>query len=118
MSFDPRTSIPESLGPVRRAILEGLIDTEGPMSVSQLHALMPVGTPRGTAEAGILREFRSGRIMRTSPGVYKLAPARPPEAKPTPPDPPAVRSGGMTEQDWLPALPTRSLHPRVAPDTS
>jgi hypothetical protein len=108
-SFDPRISIPESLGPVRRAVLEGLLDGEGPMSVAQLHALMPVGTPRGTAEAGILREFRSGRIMRTSPGVYKLAPARPPEAKPTPPDPPAVRSDGMTDQDWLAALETWSI---------
>jgi len=85
-SFDPRISIPESLGPVRRAVLEGLLDGEGPMSVAQLHALMPVGTPRGTAEAGILREFRSGRILRTSPGHYALAPARPPEAKrPFPP---------------------------------
>src|SRR6266478_2830261 len=80
-AFDPRIEIPESLGPVRRAVLEGLLDGEGPMSVSELHALMPVGTPRGTTEAGILREYRSGRILRISPGHYALAPARPPEAK-------------------------------------
>jgi hypothetical protein len=99
-SFDPRTSIPESLGPVRRAILEGLIDTEGPMSVSQLHAVMPPGTPRSTAEASILREFRSGRIERVSPGHYTLAPARPPEAKPAPPPEP-VRADGTTDEVWL-----------------
>jgi hypothetical protein len=100
-SFDPRISIPESLGPVRRAILEGLIDTEGPMSVSQLHACMPPGTPRSTAEASILREFRSGRILRTSPGHYALAPARPPEAKrPSTPPPPTLED----EATWFAAL--------------
>jgi len=98
-SFDPRISIPESLGPVRRAILEGLIDGQGAMSVSQLHACTPLGTPRGTTEAGVLREYRSGRIIRTSPGHYTLAPA--PPSKPTPPDPPAVRSDGTNDEQWL-----------------
>jgi hypothetical protein len=95
-SFDPRISIPESLGPVRRGILEGLIDGEGALSVAELHALMPVGTPRGTTEAGILREYRSGRIIRTSPGHYALAPARPPEAKrPSSPPPPTPDEEAM-----------------------
>jgi hypothetical protein len=94
-SFDPRISIPESLGPVRRAILEGLIDSEGPMSVSQLHACMPPGTSRSTAEASILREFRSGRIERVAPGTYRLAP--PPKPKPPPPPP-------DEEQMWFDAL--------------
>jgi len=62
---------------------------------------MPVGTPRGTAEAGILREFRSGRILRTSPGHYALASARPPEAKrPSPPPPPTPDEETM----WLSAF--------------
>jgi hypothetical protein len=100
-AFDPRIAIPESLGPVRRAILEGLIDGEGALSVSELHALMPVGTPRGTTEAGILREYRSGRILRISPGHYALAPARPPEAKrPSPPPPPTPED----EATWFAAL--------------
>jgi hypothetical protein len=46
-SFDPRISIPESLGPVRRAILEGLIDTEGAdvgLAVTCVYAL--AHTPR------------------------------------------------------------------------
>jgi hypothetical protein len=98
-SFDPRISIPETLGPVRRAILEGLIDGEGPMSVSELHALMPVGTPRGTAEAAILREYRSGRILRTSPGHYALTPVKPPGAKPA--APPEL---DKSEDEWFAAL--------------
>jgi hypothetical protein len=111
-SFDPRISIPESLGPVRRAILEGLIDGEGPMSVSELHALMPVGTPKGTAEAGILREFRSGRIERVSPGVYKLAPPKSPGAKPAPaPEPESVRGDAMTDEKWMQALEAWALDP-------
>jgi hypothetical protein len=107
-SFDPRIAIPESLGAVRRAILEGLIDADEPLSVSQLHALMPVGTARGTAEAGILREFRSGRIMRTSPGHYALAPARPPEAKPLSPPPPSTPEDEAT---WLSALEAWAVDP-------
>jgi hypothetical protein len=100
-SFDPRISIPESLGPVRRAVLEGLLDGEGPMSVSELHALMPVGTPRGTAEAAILREYRSGRITRTSPGHYVLAPVQPSKpAKPVSPPAPSPEE----EQVWGDAL--------------
>src|SRR6266478_2300794 len=100
-SFDRRISIPESLGPVRRAILEGLIDTEGPMSVSQLHAVMPPGTPRSTAEASILREFRSGRIERVSAGHYVLAKPKPPEAKPSSPPPPPTPD---EEATWFVAL--------------
>ncbi len=71
------------------------------MSVAELHALMPVGTPRGTAEAAILREYRSGRILQTSPGRYALAPARPPEVKrPSPPPPPTADEEAM----WYVAL--------------
>ncbi len=90
-SFDPRVSIPETLGPVRRAILEGLIDGEGALSVAELHALMPLGTPRGTVEAAILREYRSGRIERVGPGLYVLAKPKPAEqpksARQPPPTP-------------------------------
>jgi hypothetical protein len=99
-AFDPRISIPETLGPVRCAILEGLIDGDGPMSVAQLHALMPVGTPRGTAEAGILREYRSGRIIRTGPGHYVLASVQPPGAKPAPPPEQSERG----DDEWLTAM--------------
>jgi hypothetical protein len=100
-SFDPRVSIPETLGPVRRAVLEGLIDSEGALSVAELHALMPLGTPRGTTEAAILREYRSGRITRTSPGHYVLAPVQPSKpAKPVPPPAPSPEE----EQVWGDAL--------------
>jgi hypothetical protein len=100
-SFDPRIEIPESLGPVRRAILEGLIDGEGALSVAELHALMPLGTPRGTAEAAILREYRSGRILRTSPGRYTLAPVQPSKpARLAPPPAPSPEE----EQVWGDAI--------------
>jgi hypothetical protein len=94
----------EHLGPLRRAVLDHLVDTEGPQSVAQILAAMPVGTTRGSAESAVKREFDAGRIIRTSPGHYALAPARPDPPKPAPPDPPAVRSDGMTDQEWLAAL--------------
>jgi hypothetical protein len=100
-SFDPRVSIPESLGRVRRAILEGLVDGEGAMSVSQLHALMPVGTPRGTAEAAILRELRSGRIERIAPGTYVLAKPKPAKPAEQPKPPPVAPEDEAT---WFAAL--------------
>jgi hypothetical protein len=103
-SFDPRISIPESLGRLRRAILEGLIDADAPMSVSQLHACMPVGTPRGTTEAGILREYRSGRIERVGPGIYRLAPPKPAEPPKPSPDPPQAHGDGLTEEAVFEAL--------------
>jgi hypothetical protein len=106
-SFDPRVSIPETLGPVRRAILEGLIDGEGALSVSQLHALMPVGTPRGTTEAGILREYRSGRIERIAAGTYILAKPTPPEPKPKPASHPTPED----EAIWFDALERWAVDP-------
>jgi len=50
--------------------------------------------------------------MRTSPGHYTIAPARPEPPKPAPsPDPPAVRSDGMTDQMWLDALEAWHIDP-------
>jgi hypothetical protein len=100
-SFDPRVSIPETLGPVRRAILEGLIDGEGALSVAELHALMPLGTPRGTVEAAILRESRSGRIERVGPGLYVLAKPKPAEQPKSARQPPPTP---IEEATWFAAL--------------
>ena len=76
------------------------------MSVSQLHACMPPGTLKGTAETAIKREFAAGRIKRVAPGNYVLAPPKPPEpSQPAPPpDPPKVRSDGHTNEEWFAAL--------------
>jgi hypothetical protein len=102
-----RRSLPgvDHLGVLRRSVLDALIDNERPLSVAEIIAHMPVGPTRGSAESAIKREFDAGRIMRTSPGHYTIAPARPEPPKPAPsPDPPAKRSDGMTDQDWLAAL--------------
>jgi len=102
----------EHLGVLRRAVLDALLDADEPLSVSRILAEMPVGTSRGNAESAIKREFDQGRIMRTSPGHYALAPARAEPPKPAPsPDPPAVRSDGMTDQMWFDALEAWHVNP-------
>jgi hypothetical protein len=93
------------IGPMRQAVLDHLIDSvdAGPQSVAQFLAAMPAGTSRNTAESAIKREFDAGRIERVGPGLYVLAPPKPPEAKPAPlPEP--VRGDGMTDQQWFDAL--------------
>ena len=94
-AFDPRVSIPESLGMVRRRILEELIDSESPMSVAQFIASMP-GITRGAIESGLLRNLRTGLVEKTAPGTYRLAP---PPKRPEPPPPTPVN-----DQLWFDAL--------------
>jgi hypothetical protein len=89
------------VGSTRQAVLDHLIDSvdAGPQSVAQILAAMPAGTSRNTAESAIKREFDQGRIIRTSPGHYLLAPVKPPEAKPAPlPEP------DKSEDEWFLAL--------------
>jgi hypothetical protein len=46
------------------------------------------------------------------PGVYKLAPAKSPEASPAPqPDPPGVRGNGHSADEWLDALERWAVDP-------
>ncbi len=98
----------EHLGPLRRAVLDHLVDTDEPQSVAQVLAAMPVGTTRGSGESAIKREFDAGRILRTSPGHYALAPARPPEAKrPSTPPPPTPDE----EAIWFDALERWAVDP-------
>ncbi len=66
----------EHLGPLRRAVLDHLVDTDEPQSVAQLLSAMPPGTTRGSAESAIKREFDAGRIERVAPGTYRLAPGQ------------------------------------------
>jgi hypothetical protein len=111
--------IEHAIGPLRQAILDHLLDMAdaGPQSVAQILATMPPGTTRGNAEAAIHREHKAGRIVRTSPGHYVLAPPKPP-APPEPPPPAAVKMievlagfawpaadrGALTEDEWFEAL--------------
>jgi len=91
------------IGPLRQAVLDHLLDSAeaGPQSVSQILAAMPPGTTRGNVESAVKREYDQGRITRTSPGRYTLAPLQPPA---TPPEQPKVRDDGHTAEEWLAAL--------------
>jgi hypothetical protein len=91
----------EHLGPLRRAVLDHLLDTDEPQSVAQILAVMPPGTTRGSGESAIKREFDAGRIERASPGVYRLAPARPVE-QPKSSKPPSQQP--EEEAMWFDAL--------------
>jgi hypothetical protein len=93
------------LGPLRRAVLDHLLDSvdAGPQSVADILIAMPPGTTRGTAETAIKREFDSGRILRVAPGTYVLAPPKPPEPPKPPPTEP-LRRDGHTDSEWLAAL--------------
>jgi hypothetical protein len=95
-------SLPEiehAIGPLRQAVLDHLLDTEGPQSVSQILAAMPPGTTRGSAESAIKREFDVGRIERVAAGMYRLAPPRPIE-----PPKPALAPTPEDDAIWFDAL--------------
>src|SRR5262245_7391189 len=94
--------IEHAIGAPRQAVLDHLLATEGDHSMAQIKAALPNVLP-GTVEACVRREWEAGRLVRVSPGFYRLAPAKPPEAKPAPtpePDPPGV----LTEEEWLAAM--------------
>jgi hypothetical protein len=90
----------------------------GPQSVAQILAGVGGTVSRNDVEAAIHREHKAGRIIRTNPGHYILAPPKPPEPpQPPPADDPAVNvismvSGfawpsdlaGLSEAEWLAAL--------------
>src|SRR5262249_21454794 len=105
VSFDPRILIPDSIGPVRRRVLEELIDSENPMSVGQFIASMPPGVTRGNVETALLRNLRAGLVERVGAGIYRLAPPKPPEpSKPAAPPP-------EDEAVWYSALDAWALDP-------
>jgi hypothetical protein len=96
-------------GPLRRAIIDHLVDTAeaGPQSVAMILAAMPPGTSRNTLESALRRSLQAGEIERTGPGLYVIGKPKPPgPAKPAPsPEPAPVRAvAEMTDQDWLDAL--------------
>src|SRR5437899_1861102 len=74
------------VGPVRQAILDHFLDSDSPeQSMAQIKAALANVLP-GTVEACVRREWEAGRLLRVSPGVYRLAPAKPP-GPPEPPEP-------------------------------
>jgi hypothetical protein len=78
------------IGSTRQAILDHFLDTEGDQTMAQIKAALPTVLPT-TVEASVRREWEAGRLLRVSPGTYRLAPAKPAEQpkspKPPPPQP-------------------------------
>jgi hypothetical protein len=103
----------EHLGPLRRAVLDHLLNSvdAGPQSVADILAAMPPGTTRGTAETAIKREFDAGRIERVAPGTYVLAKPKPPKPPKPPPTEP-LRRDGHTDGEWLAALEAYLVDPK------
>jgi hypothetical protein len=99
----------EHLGVLRRAVLDHLVDTEGPQNVAQILAAMPPGTTRGSGESAIRREWEAGRVERVGAGLYVLA-------KPKPPKSPKRQSASppptpTEEAIWLEALEAWAVDP-------
>jgi hypothetical protein len=94
--------IAHAIGATRQAILDHFLDTEGDQSMAQIKAALPSVLP-GTIEACVRRELLAGRLLKVSPGVYKLAPVSPPEAKPAPPPEPGL-SKELSDDGWLAAM--------------
>jgi hypothetical protein len=68
--------IEHPIGPTRQAVLDHMLDSEGDQSMAQIIA--GVGNAsRNTVETAVRREYESGRLLRISPGVYRLAPRNP-----------------------------------------
>jgi hypothetical protein len=91
--------IEHAIGATRQAILDHFIDSEGDQSMSQIKATLPNVLP-ATVEACVRREWQQGRLLRVSAGVYRLAPAKLPEAKPAPQPLPTPTE----EATWFAAL--------------
>jgi hypothetical protein len=90
--------IEHPIGPLRQAVLDALLDSEGPRTVSQILAKLPVGTSRNTAESAIKRNFDAGLIERIAPGTYVLAKPKPPKPPKPPPEEEALLFAAL--EDW------------------
>jgi hypothetical protein len=85
-------------------IVEHFIDSaeSGDQSMNAIKAALP-HIAGNTIESAVRRLAERGRLLRVSPGLYRLGPEKPAEPA-APPQPESVRSDGMTNQDWLDAL--------------
>jgi len=95
------------IGSTRQAILDHFIDSEGDQSMSQIKAALPHVVPT-TVEASVRREWEAGRLLRISPGIYRLAPAKPAEQPKSPKPPPPQPE---EEAVWFDALERWAVDP-------
>jgi hypothetical protein len=90
------------------AILEHFADSAegGDQTIAQIIAGLGGTVSRNTIESAVRRLHEAGRLLRVSPGTYRLAPPPPPEPSKlaSSPQPEPVRSGGMSEAAWMDAL--------------
>jgi hypothetical protein len=99
--------IERAIGATRQAVLDHFRDTEGDQSMSQIKAALPNVLP-GTVEACVRREWEAGRLLRVSPGTYRLAPKPPePPKRPSTPPPPTPDEEAM----WFDALEAWAVDP-------
>jgi hypothetical protein len=93
--------IEHAIGATRQSILDEFLDSDrAELSMSEIKRALP-NVPPGTIEACVRREWQQGRLLRVSPGTYRLAPPRPAEPpKPAPPPEP-VRADGISDEQWL-----------------
>src|SRR5258708_29339564 len=108
----PLPEIEYPIGATRQAVLDHFLDSEGDQTIAQIIA--GVGNvSRNTAETAIRREYEAGRLLRVAPGVYRLAPSKPPEPpNPTPPpEPEPVRRDGPTNEEWFAPPEAYLVHP-------
>ena len=90
-----------AIGATRQAVLDHFIDTEGDQSMAQIKAALPNVLP-GTVEACVRREWEAGRLLRVSPGVYRLAP--PPKPAEPKQAPPPKQPEVLSDEEWLAAM--------------
>jgi hypothetical protein len=91
--------IKHAVGATRQGILDHFLDldAETNQSMAQIKAALPHVLP-GTVEAAVRREWECGRLLRVSPGVYRLVTAsasEPVKAEAPPP---------VEEATWFEAL--------------
>jgi hypothetical protein len=94
--------IEHAVGATRQAVLDHFLDSEGDQSMAQIKAALANMLP-GTVEAAVRREWQQGRLLRISPGTYRLAPPpKPPEPRKRPSTPPPPTPD--EETTWFVAL--------------
>jgi hypothetical protein len=112
----PELALPN--GSTSQLVLDHMIDSaeSGDQSIAQIIAGLGGTVSRNTIESAVRRLHEAGRLLRVSPGTYRLAPERPPgPAKPaSPPEPAPVRAvEEMTDAAWMDALEAYSSTPRL-----
>jgi hypothetical protein len=103
--------IEHAIGATRQRILDEFLDADrAELSMSEIKALLPDVLP-GTVEACVRREWQQGRLERTKPGTYRLAPPKAVES----PKPPPLVDADKSEDEWFDALEAWAADPASWP---